>query len=263
MADRPSVSKTQSSYMQQSLLQTAAVKGIQPGGEQGNLVHRMSPTAIGNGSLSDRVVDIDIGTLGIPIASTGYLLTFDPFDVYDASDSHERFPYAIGDQEGSATFYVNDEVNGCSSLYPSNPIFQHNATALDDVAECLVPCPTCLYYTQACRKPQRSSVKHVDVIRLSTLLKHRDVQRIGFLKIDAQGADFSILKDVLDNTMVDINKIQVECQRYDETHAFYDSFNDCSAIKAFVHRKHPAYNVSEWSQNCMAAEYNVVFSKEG
>lgn len=50
------------------------------------------------------VVDIDIGTLGSPMASSIKLITFDPFDKYLKRSGFERFPTAISANDGAGDF---------------------------------------------------------------------------------------------------------------------------------------------------------------
>ena len=92
------------------------------------------------------------------------------------------------------------------------------------------------------------------------------MRRIEYLKIDAQGSDFSILRELLENApSIAIDNWQVECQFYDRAPPFYPAQNDCSAILEYVRKRLPMHTTRSHVGNCQAAEYNLVSSmnKEG
>ena len=88
----------------------------------------------------------------------------------------------------------------------------------------------------------------VPTLRLSQFLHERRIHHVHYLKIDAQGADRSIVHDVLSNSKVAIDKMRVECQLLDRATSMYgysgDSNtmqpNDCRAIVELVRRHRPA-----------------------
>lgn len=233
------------------------------------------------------VIDIDIGTAGIPIASRHYLVTFDPFDLPILHDNHERLAVAISPHvESHVTFFVNVDKPGCSSMLPVNPAFRHNDTLY--LADCLpedgcrlapecTRCKTChtlkhrndRFFHGAvlpCRRPQGGfEVRTVPAQRLSNFLRERRVERVEFLKIDAQGADRAIVEDVFARTELPVRHLRVECQLLDGRvpPAYVDKRvppNDCHAIIALVRRLRPALARVEWAEsNCHVAEYNLDF----
>lgn len=100
--------------------------------------------------------------------------------------------------------------------------------------------------------------KEVPSIRLSTFVRQRGIAAIGLLKIDAQGSDFSILKDLFENTAVMPRKIVFECQQYRQGVPLYFTNNDCEEIKFYLRQKLPASAAfTEKANNCVAREYNV------
>ena len=238
-------------------------------------------------------IDIDIGTAGVPMPSNRHLVTFDPFDLPVFKHNYERHAFAISPlREGNATFYINREKPGCSSLLPINPAFSTNETVyMDDCLpehgchppaactspECLRPCSTLKHHLDhffhiavlRCRRPLASKggleERVVPTIRLSTFLKIRGVQRIGFLKIDAQGGDLSLVEDVFKRTDIPIDHLRVECQLLDRVPPQYvhEGFlpNDCYAHIEMVRRRRPELmgRVAWSGSNCHIAEYNLDF----
>lgn len=252
--------------------------------QQVNTVNRSTPPFI----------DIDIGTAGIPMQSKVHLVTFDPFDLPITKHNYERHAFAISPlREGNATFYVNHARAGCSSLLPINPAFSAAAEAQEGVnktylADCLPEngchlapecnacktCSTLKHHTDhffhvavlQCRRPPHGFDERViPTMRLSSFLRSRGVQRVGFLKVDAQGADLSIIEDVFTRTDVPIDHLRVECQMLDRAPPMYvhGGFlpNDCFAAIEMVRRHRPALAKRiEWGgSNCHIAEYNLDF----
>ena len=229
--------------------------------------------------LRPRVVDVEIGTQGAHIQmSTNLLYTFDPFDVQERSDSIERFPFAIsgeGIDGTNETFYLNQRLGGCSSMNRVNPGFGSNSSLLQHKAECPrttecagasaairgCPCRCGDFLLYFCRTAKFYRPVPVPVRRLSSVLLELGVQRVEHLKIDAQGSDFAILRDVLENApSITVESWQVECQFYRRAPPFYDAQNDCRAILAYASRRLPGHNTRAHVNNCQAAEYNIVGS---
>ena len=206
-------------------------------------------------------------------------------------------------------FYVNKAMPGCSSMLPINAAFENNATYLSDctlengchVAEECTKCGPCCTTPHCARcggkclaaswwarssegragrdyffhrfvlKCRRAPIETTSVptLRLSQFLHERRIHHVHYLKIDAQGADRSIVHDVLSNSKVAIDKMRVECQLLDRATSMYgysgDSNtmqpNDCRAIVELVRRHRPALMEQvEWSEsNCHIAEYNIDF----
>jgi hypothetical protein len=217
------------------------------------------------------VVDIDIGRFGKPISSGLHLITFDPFDRAVVTDRYERWPFAVSGQfQGNSSFYVNRDIPGCSSLLPINPAFandtqQYRARALKPSGHRCKLTQFALH-VRLCRRPKHTEVRTVRTVRLSHVLLGQRVRHINYLKVDAQGADFSIVRDVLRNTNVTLSRLRAECQQLDRAPPFYVAANtppnDCAALVALVRRHRPeslSPNI-EWTlSNCDAAEYNVDF----
>lgn len=156
--------------------------------------------------LRDDLVDIDIGTLGSPMASSVKLITFDPFDKYYSRPGYERFPTAIGPVDNDAvTFYVNEDERGCSSMnrlntdFITSPQFVAMTASMSKTCSkhprCRSNCAGMQNIMRPCSKPRRTNTMQIKATRLSTFLKERPIiTTIRHLKIDAQGSDFSILQ---------------------------------------------------------------------
>jgi len=217
-----------------------------------------------------RVVDVDIGTQGSVInTSTHDLLTFDPFDsrlnvlnpAGVLSKNLTILPYAVDAADGEAPFHFNRQIPGCSSMNRINPIYRHNRSALEHQADCgrKRASPWRMGLIRGCRKPSAVVVKTVTTVRLSRLLALEGVGKIAHLKLDTQGSDFSILRDVLESG-VRVENAQLECQDYSRTIALYDAQNDCRDVQAYLARHYPAYRVRWHEANCPIAEFNLVMS---
>ena len=251
------------------------------------------------------VIDtIDIGTNRFPLRSSGHLVTFDPFDPPLKRPGYERLGFAItaAADGGTSTFYINNDFDPCSSLLPVNPAFRlpkdggdRDAYSADCLPErgcelwnrttwCAVDkhnvirrvpkadCQVCSandgwgHFHRMCRRP-RKGWRNITVptVRLSTFLNERSVSTVNFLKIDAQGADRAIVRDVLMRTKVSIHHLRAECQFLDRTLPLYVDDgsgayppNDCLAIVKLVHRLRPNLDQESWElSNCHVAEYNV------
>lgn len=208
----------------------------------------------------DEVIDIDIGTNGrVMKSNASKLITFDPTDSYDSKKNIQRYPFGIADYNGNATFYVNDEEPGCSSLNVRNEIY--NATLRDVSIE--RRCPTFNFQESRLHKCMHSKLHQlsIQVRTLSSFLANHSISKVGILKIDAQGSDFNIVKDVFENApTVQIDTIQVECQDYQRGIPLYFTWNDCEDIKKYVTSRYPNVKVKSIVNNCMAAEYNLIMT---
>ena len=223
-------------------------------------------------------IDVDIGTLGSWIdVSRNALLTFDPFDAGNRTIQFRgrlvhQLPFAVsGSKDGPGAFFINRNVPGCSSANTVNPRFAQNATLRRHRANCtgyMRHGRNDYKWRQAseCRHPPRGfSVRTVDFVRLGTLLQQRGVRRVEWLKIDAQGDDFAILRDVLEHG-IEVVTFQLECQKYAKTPQLYNGTdNDCDAVRGYLERHrgttHP-YRVAEFMNNCWISEWDLVGSTQ-
>ena len=126
------------------------------------------------------------------------MISFDPFDDYKRVGSIERLPFAVsGDCSGWTNFTFNKRYPGCSTLHHYN-----YADLLD---------PTWpAWLRDGCMRPKRDHLletRKVRAVRLSDVIKARNITRIWYLKVDAQGADFSIIRDMFEN--VDLERLDV------------------------------------------------------
>lgn len=216
-------------------------------------------------------VDIDIGTLGTPIDSkASRLITFDPFDELLVSEKYERYPYIVADFSGPTDFYINDFLEGCSTLNKRNerydPFYREQSmkrncvtneskllrkAALDDFNSS---------WLKECMHAPLRKVQ-VEAITLSSFLPKINVSHINFLKIDAQGSDFAILKDLFEHAAhIIVNTILVECQLYDQGVPLYFTSNDCNEIASYVSRKFPSARFKWTDNNCLLKEFNLEIS---
>lgn len=211
--------------------------------------------------LSKHLVDIDIGTNGRPMSSNAHkLITFDPSDPPLRSTSLDRYPFVIADFNGQAIFYLNQQEPGCSSLNIRND--HYNQTLRHNQIKS--SCPTSSFHNSRlynCIHSPRIHQLTVQVKKLSSFLNHAKISKINKLKIDAQGSDFAIVKDLFENAdHVSVNQLQVECQDYQKSIPLYYASNNCADIITYLKSKRPAMTHKRLQNNCMAAEYNLVFS---
>ena len=217
-----------------------------------------------------RVVDVDVGTQGQVInVSSHDLFTFDPFDspltILRPAGLLTRnltiMPYAVSTVDGEAPFFFNRQVPGCSSMNRVNSIYRHNRSALEHQAFCESgrASPWRMGLIRGCRSGV-VTVEPVRTVRLSTVLAREGVQKLQHLKLDTQGSDFAILRDVLESGITVMNA-QLECQDYSLALPLYDALNDCRAIVAYLEKKHPSFRVRWHSANCPIAEFNLFMSR--
>jgi hypothetical protein len=126
----------------------------------------------------------------------------------------------------------------------------------------LCPCDCGDFLSFFCRTARFYQPRKVATMQLSTFLNERQVRQIEYLKIDAQGSDFGILRDVLENTAVRLENFQLECIFANRTHALYDTENDCAAILEYAAHRLPTHTVAAHVNNCPMAEYNLVGSRD-
>lgn len=215
-------------------------------------------------------IDIEIGTLGRAMRSSHHLISFDPFDAQRVRGGREQMPFAVSTSGGNATFYLNRDVAGCSSLLPLNPAFANDSAYTAEVSGCQAARKVSLgnlrFVVRRCRRPRRTGVRTVPTIRLSDFLTGRGLFAVNFLKVDAQGLDVAIVEDVLTRTSLQLTHLQAECQELNRAPALYATApggapNDCAALEALVRRHRPAgLRHVEWSlSNCVHAEWNLDF----
>lgn len=210
----------------------------------------------------DLVIDIDIGTFGSAIdRDADRLVTFDPFDVLEINEKLERYPYVVSDFNGTGKFFINTLRRSCSTMNMINTFYSErlrDERMLQNCGNISLPLPG----AKECAHPGADAIetKVVQVRRLCDLLKQRGFTKVNKMKIDAQGTDFVILKDVLENCPhVSFNEIKLECQVYEKTIPLYMTDNDCPRIEAYVRDKFPNVSV-KWELNvCWSGEYNLIF----
>lgn len=209
-------------------------------------------------------VDIDIGTKGSPMRSTASkLITFDPGDKQLLTEKLERYPVVIADHSGLTNFYINRAEGGCSSLNRRNEEYN---TTLQDAGMW----NRCKVSRQDWLKSRLPLCMHSPLVKarvramlLSRFLKERRIRHVGILKIDAQGSDFSILKDILEHTTdheVKFDTIVVECQTFNQTVPLYFASNSCEDIETYVKEKMPDVKFNRNVNNCMVNEWNLIMT---
>eukprot|EP00177_Eucheuma_denticulatum_P004791 GFKZ01008702.1.p1 GENE.GFKZ01008702.1~~GFKZ01008702.1.p1 ORF type:complete len:327 (-),score=31.40 GFKZ01008702.1:915-1808(-) len=209
------------------------------------------------------VIDVDIGTWGSAMASAAdKILTFDPFDEEFHNDTLDRFPFLVSDFTGVSTFYYNKLGSDCSTMNLITTFY--NETLRDQrIAENCPGQDIPLDGILRCSHPPPEHVeeRQVPVRRLSDILKQNGYTKIDTLKIDAQGTDFAILKDLLENAPhVSIRQAKVECQDYFKTIPLYITDNDCPRIESYVRAKFPGAKVERQMNVCWSAEFNLVIT---
>lgn len=226
-------------------------------------------------NIRGRVVDVDIGTQGSVVNVSAYdLITFDPFDsprtIHHPAGLLTKnltiMPYAVSIADGEAPFYFNHQIPGCSSMNRINPIYRNNQSAVEhQTGFCEGPGFTHgrasawrMGLIKGCRRGT-VTVKPVATVRLSRVLSAEGVRRVQYLKLDTQGSDYSILRDLLESGIHVVN-VQMECQDYGRALPLYDAPNDCRDIVAYMARNYPSYRVQWHSTNCPIAEYDLVLS---
>lgn len=212
------------------------------------------------------VVDIDIGTIGTSVNSTtaNKLITFDPFGKLLVQEKYERYPFVISDINGELPFYANDRVGRCSTLNLRNEHYDaayqtqvHQRCGTIDEFFVANVVMHCMHF------PQRTM--SVNSVRLSTFVRVRNIRHIGNLKIGAQGSDFSIVKDIVENTDTELNidSITVECQWLNNSIPLYFTSNDCGDIQDYMAEKFKAFKLSVHLNNCYVNEYTLKYKDLG
>lgn len=214
---------------------------------------------------SNLVIDIDIGTLGKAMDSNvDRIITFDPFDELLLNASLERYPFAVGDFTGMTNFYYNQGASSCSTINDITTFYDDKMRRERIEANC--PGQVLNHdRVLACShpKPELVKVQQVKVKRLSQVLKEKGYWKINRLKIDAQGSDFSIIKDVLENAgHVEIKEIRAECQEYKRTIPLYMTDNDCDRMEAYIQQKLPQARFRRAMNVCWSAEYNLIVEND-
>lgn len=211
---------------------------------------------------SDKVIDIDIGTFNSVLSrEADLLLTFDPFDLTKITDTMEQYPYVIADYNGTGYFLQNSASKDCSS-------FNHFVNFADDKLRTLLMHENCnsteaLPGAMRCATPDSHELLKipVQVRRLCDILKLRGFTKVNHLKIDAQGSDFTIVKDLFENCPhVQVDSMKVECQLYSHTIPLYLTDNDCSRIEQYLKMKFPNVVIAREMNVCWSAEYNLLVS---
>jgi len=112
-----------------------------------------------------------------------------------------------------------------------------------------------------CRNPVLNHITDVPVVSLSQFLNIRasNIRVIRMIKIDAQGSDFTIIKDLLENTDYEVRNIQIECQYMQDQAPTYVVNNDCEAFKAYMKYKRPDFQLVRKRDNCPSSEYNFLW----
>ncbi len=102
--------------------------------------------------------------------------------------NYHVFPFAVSEEEGCATFYIND-YEEASSLLP-----------IDE---------DCLKEWVDGHVLERMSSTVVPTVRLDTFLAAMRIPWVDYLKIDTQGADFAVIRSAGDR-LKDIGRIRLE-----------------------------------------------------
>lgn len=210
------------------------------------------------------VVDIDIGTLGKPMPSKAdKLITFDPFDKLQIQDNFERYPFVISDIDGDLPFFANDRVGGCSTLNLRNEHYDVAYQTKIHRERCGTTRQKFLdsFLVDCMHFPLRTM--RVRSVRLSRFVSERNIVHIKKLKIDAQGSDFAILKDVVENTGAElrIDSVTIECQVYNRSIPLYFISNDCGDIEEYMASKFEGFKIYRDINNCEVGEYNLKYRK--
>lgn len=102
--------------------------------------------------------------------------------------NYHVMPMAVSSQDGVQLFYVNQD-DAASSLHPLNETARQAWVGGEQL--------------------QVVSTLPVSTVRLDTFLEQQQIAHVDFLKIDAQGADFEVVKSLGDR-LADCTRIQLE-----------------------------------------------------
>lgn len=213
-----------------------------------------------NGLDENADVDIDIGTFGVPINSSRKLITFDPGDEELITEKFERYPFVIGDVDGPTLLYVNTAFGPCTSLYHRNDHFNATTQKMFRRKNCGPKKRVNDRSSNLCRNGTIKTVPTISV-RLSTFLIQKRIKAINYLKIDTQGGDLTIVKDLFENVPeIRINRLKMECQMYQETAPLYHAPNDCRMAIRYIKSKRTDAKLKWYFNSCLDGEYNLLAS---
>lgn len=204
-----------------------------------------------------RVVDVEIGMVTDanygPRTRTHTLVSFDPLAVPRHARTHERYAYVVTDATSAATpFYVDAQRAACSSAnrrLPTTPVTASRAD-LGAAAAAAATANRC----EGAR--QRKTL--VRSTRLSDFARMHHIARIASLMMDAGGADFAIIKDLLENARheVSVGSVTLHCQYTQYAAPMFATNNDCDDIRAYLRDKAPAMRVIRLEMtDCLHAVY--------
>jgi len=98
----------------------------------------------------------------------------------------------------------------------------------------------------------------VPTIRLDTFLKIAGIQKVEYLKIDAQGHDFEVLQS-LGVRIKDVDTIQVEALVAARS-MYIDAHNQVAEVKSFMENQ--GFGLTENSDETFGREANLVFRRK-
>lgn len=208
---------------------------------------------------NNTVYDIDIGTLGTPISKTSdVLITFDPFDKKLITPTYERHPYIVTDYDGVTNFTENQDSPGCSTINRRNVEYNMTKRFIKMEAGCAKGQEINPHY-ELCLAPKRTKRQELPCIRLSSFVKERGIKKVRMLKVDAQGTDFSIIKDLFENVPdIVVKNLMFECQFYDKGIPMFYVMNDCEDALTYLRQKRRVVSFREQMQGCQVEEYNLI-----
>ncbi len=109
-------------------------------------------------------------------------------ELADSPPNYHVHPMAIGEREGMAAFHIN-LFDAASSLLPMDEAARASWKDGDLLGE--------------------ERIIHVPVTRLDSFMQRQGIQRVEFVKIDAQGGDLAALRSAGDR-LADIDRVQLE-----------------------------------------------------
>jgi FkbM family methyltransferase len=157
---------------------------------------------------------------------------------YSVLDNFVMLAMAVSDVDGVARFNVNsnDRTSSLLCLDQKNLQNRHGVGRLRTVANALVP-----------------------TTRLDTFFKAAKVEKVDYLKIDAQGHDMDVLRS-LGERITDVGMIRVEaCARPDSM--YRGAHNGVEEIVEFMAAR--GFGLTENSPETLGQEANLVFTQTG